>query len=157
MMEQLQQGLLQTVTAAFLVALFQQMMPEGSVKQIGNFLGGLILLLTLLLPLSNLREAEWERDLADWEREIGVETEYYHREQNNQWRQLIEKNTGAYIEDKAAQLGLSCSVTVEAEENEDGIPCPVRVTLSIEKDPQLSGLISQQLGIREECQIWLES
>ena len=157
MIENLQHWMLQVITSAFLVALVQQLMPEGTVKQVGNLLGGLILLLVLLKPLADLSGTEWQWQVSGYQERTEAEIQQYLQLQNNQLRQLIEENTAAYIEDKAAEMGIACSAAVQAEEDGNGIPRPVRVTLVGRKEAELVQFIRQQLGIEEEQQIWLEN
>ena len=67
---------------------------------------------------------------------------------------VIAERTGAYIEDKADELGLSVRAKVKTEE-EDGVPLPVSVTLYGTENAALADYIERELGIAKEDQLWI--
>jgi stage III sporulation protein AF len=69
---------------------------------------------------------------------------------------IIEEQTGAYIQDKAAQLGVTCTVQVTCQENGEGALYPASVTvygeLSETETDTLTRLIQGDLAIPAEDQ-----
>jgi hypothetical protein len=55
MMEQMSSWLSSVVAVSLLVFLLRQILPEGSLRGIGEFTGGLVLLAALLQPLKGMR------------------------------------------------------------------------------------------------------
>ena len=59
----LRQWLLGVVSCAFLVSLLDQLTPEGSVRKLARFSGGLVLILCMLRPLGTAEPRELALDL----------------------------------------------------------------------------------------------
>ena len=59
----LRQWLLGVVSCAFLVSLLDQLTPEGSVRKLARFSGGLVLILCMLRPLGTAEPWELALDL----------------------------------------------------------------------------------------------
>ena len=76
-------------------------------------------------------------------------------EQEDALRERIAAQTQAYIEDKAASLGLNVRAEVRTAIY-DGVPLPDSATLYGEKNAALGAYITQELGITEEKQRWIE-
>ena len=76
-------------------------------------------------------------------------------EQEDALRERIAAQTQAYIEDKAASLGLNVHAEVRTAIY-DGVPLPDSATLYGEKNAALGAYITQELGITEEKQRWIE-
>lgn len=140
------------VACAVLVSAATQLCPEGALRKIVRFAGGLLLLLAMLRPV-----AAYEPDAAAWsaggyreavarlERELTAERE-------NTLRDGIAAEWEAYIEDKAGSLG--AEVRVEAELDAAG-NVPERVTLHGAYSAELSRFLASELGIAKERQIWI--
>ena len=141
------------VACAVLVSVAGQLCPEGALRTVARFTGGLLLLLAMLRPV-----AGYEPDAAAWkaagyreavarlERELAVERE-------NALRSGIAEEWEAYIEDKAGSLG--AEVRAEAELNA-GDSVPERVTLRGAYSEELSRFLASELGIAKEKQVWIE-
>ena len=121
----IRQWLTAVVLVTMLLSVAQTLVPEGTVRKITSFIGGLLLLVVMLQPL--LRT-----DLG----------------------QGIAERTAAYISDKAAGLGLTVTVRVETEPGADGTPLPERVYLEGTKSEELSHWLAEELGIPAERQVW---
>ena len=152
-MEFLRQWLLGVVACAVLVSVATQLCPEGALRKIVRFTGGLLLLLAMLRPVARYepdaaaRRADGYREtVARLERELAVERE-------NALRDGIAEEWEAYIEDKAGSLG--AEVRAEAEVTA-GEGVPERVTLRGTYSEELSRFLASELGVAKEKQIWIE-
>ena len=136
-----------------LVSVAVQLCPEGALRKIARFTGGLLLLLAMLCPVAGYEPgaAAWSAGgyreaVARLERELTAERE-------NALRDGIAEEWAAYIEDKAGSLGVK--VRAEAELGAgDGVP--ERVTLRGAYSEELSRFLAAELGIAKEKQIWIE-
>lgn len=151
-MAAIRQWLLGTVACALLVSAAAQICPEGALRKLVRFTGALLLLLTMLRPLTELSlpglawDAERYREaVAQTERVLAVERE-------NTLRRGIAAQWEAYIEDKAESLG--AQVQAETELGEDG--APERVTLRGAYSEVVAAFLASELGIAKEKQVWNE-
>ena len=149
----LRQWLLGVVSCAFLVSLLDQLTPEGSVRKLARFSGGLVLILCMLRPLGTAEPWELARDLDGLSADRAALEEQYRDVSGQSLAAVIAERTGAYIEDKADELGLSVRAAVRTEEV-DGVPLPVSVTLCGEENAALADCIERELGIAKEDQLW---
>ena len=152
----LEQWLIGVVCAAMVVSIANALMPSGPVKRIGKFVGGLVLLIALLAPLTTL-DYEAMAETISASQFSAIEGQIQPQEINEQvMKTIIEDRTAAYISDKAQTMGISCEVRVETEVGGEGVPVPVRVRLETPYHPELSAWIEEELEIPEERQIWQE-
>jgi len=152
----LREWLTSVVVVSVLLAVVQTLIPEGTVRKIGAFTGGLILLVMLLQPLLGVDFEDLELRL-DHSREA-VEQRQQELEQagEREVAELIERQTAAYIWDKADALGLDLSAEVRVERGPEGIPLPVSATLTGTYSEALSVYLERELGIPRERQVWHE-
>lgn len=149
----LRSWLLGVVACAVLVSLAGQLTDGGTMKKIVRFAGGMLLMLAMLRPLLRLDLAVLDVDLASYREAVSqLELELTQR-QEDALSARIAAETGAYIEDKADELGLSVRAAVRTEEV-DGVPLPVSVTLCGEENAALADCIERELGIAKEDQLW---
>ena len=149
----LRSWLLGVVACAVLVSLAGQLTDGGTMKKIVRFAGGMLLMLAMLRPLLRLDLAVLDVDLASYREAVAqLELELTQR-QEDALSTRIAAQTGAYIEDKADELGLSVRAAVRTEEV-DGVPLPVSVTLCGEENAALADCIERELGIAKEDQLW---
>ena len=154
MMELLRQWLTGITCAAIIVALADSLAARGTVRRIGRLAGGLLLLAAVVKPVlevdltalssANLR-LEMEAVLAA--EEAGQDL----------MKSIIGRETGAYILDKAAELGLPCrEVQVLCAVGENGMPYPESVVvtgpMSREEQALLARRIEADLAIPAERQ-----
>ena len=150
----LRQWLLGVVSCAFLVSLLDQLTPEGSVRKLARFSGGLVLILCMLRPLGTAEPRELALDLDGLSADRAALEEQYRDVSGQSLAAVIAERTGAYIEDKAHALGgteVTAEVTVREE---DGAFIPDRAVLFGEENAELSVLLTQELGIAPERQEW---
>lgn len=129
MMDFLRDWLIGITTAAIILALADSLMPEGSVKRIGKFAGGLLLMLAILKPLLSLDYEVLAGSLANYRYEVQEYSTSLGIENERLKKIIIEDRTGAYIHDKAVDLGINCTVTVQCHMNENEQLYPALVTV----------------------------
>ena len=154
-MDFIRQWLLGVVACAMLVSVAGQLCPEGGVRQIARFTGGLLLLCAMLRPLTTveLPDGLWgsgyREAVAALELELGAERE----------KALVDgiaAELQAYIEDKADSLGADVYAEVSMEAR-GGMPEVSRVTLRGAYSAALAESIAAELGVTKEKQIWIDS
>ena len=137
-----------------LTAVARYLMPQGAVQQVGSLVCGMLLLWAVLKPLPFLTTARlWNVDL-DSRTKIAEEDLQQRSEQL--LKSIIEQECEAYILDKAAELGVECTVHVDCELSETGtwIPDRVRIegALSALQRRELGQIISEDLGVDSDRQ-----
>ena len=154
MMELLRQWLTGVTCAAIIVALADSLMVGGTVRKIGRLAGGLLLLAAVVKPVLEVdltvlsaASLRLEAEAVPAAEEAGLDL----------MKSIIGEETGAYILDKTAELGISCQevrVTCAVEEN--GVPYPASVVLvgdlTEEEQARLSRRIEADLAIPAERQ-----
>lgn len=138
------------------LSVLQAMIPEGSIRKISSFTGGLLLLICVMGPLINLKGQHIEWELSEYRIDIQNQQQRWIEETEKELTQRIGAETESYISDKAAQLGMELTVCVETARREDGLIVPVSVQLSGPYSPKLSVCIEKDLGIPPERQVWHE-
>ena len=152
----LREWLTSVVVVSVLLAVVQTLIPEGTVRKIGAFTGGLILLVTLLQPLLGVDFEDLEPRLEQSRETVEQRQQELEQAGERELAKLIERQTAAYIWDKADALGLDLSAEVRVERGPDGIPLPVSATLTGTYSEALSAYLERELGIPRERQVWHE-
>lgn len=145
------------IAASFLVALAQSMVPEGTVRKISGLIGGLVLMMVLVRPLLGADFDKIDLQYDAYAAEIGQRQAELETESQTAREALIAEKTEAYILDKAASLGLDCTVRVLLEPGEDGIPVPAAAELAGQPSAELADYMAQELGIPKERQVYHEA
>lgn len=155
MIQGLRQWMLGIVLTAFAGGLARQIAPKGREQALVRFVCGLLLAVSILRPLLHL---DWTDFEIEWETgQTEIQSEKYRTDTQNALSAVIEEKTAAYIWDKAARLGLECSVSVSAAIGETGVPLPDTVTIKTGSySAVLAAYIAEEVGIPHEKQIWLE-
>lgn len=154
MMDFLQEWIIRIVGAAFLMAAASVLTPRGAVKRIELLCCAVILLLAVLQPLlgNDLPELPEAQRI---EESIRQQREEFQKSGRAEWEALIEEELVSYIESKAKELGVDCSVSVRLAEGENGIPFPDAVELTAEERHEgLQRYIEQELGVAAERIRW---
>ena len=142
------------VMVTMLLSVGQAMVPEGQIRKIFSFSGGLVLVIVLLHPVLGLEGSVLIEPLEVYERQIFKQKEELEQLVRAEQETIIEENLTAYISDKAEALEEGGSVRIRAETAEDGT-----VTLSAELVGQpsepLTEYLEQELGIPRERQVWI--
>lgn len=138
-----------------LLAVVQTLVPEGTLKKIAGFTGGLLLLAALLQPV--LKTDLARLDFSSYEEAIETKAAELDAAGKEELAALIARRTAAYISDKADALGLAgITARVETEEDGEGIPVPASVVLAGPYSQVLADWIAGELGIPAERQVWHE-
>ena len=156
MIEAIRGWIISVAAAAFLVSLSQSLIPEGTVRKIAGFAGGLVLLLVMLKPFPGVDVSGLELGYEDYAMEIQQRQTELKEQSNQTMGELIAEKTEAYILDKAAALGISCTVRVLTEPGEDGTPVP-GAELTGQKSDALADYMERELGIPKERQVYHET
>ena len=143
------------ISVSLLCAMAGALMPQGAVKQVGRLVCGLVLLAAILSPLRELDVDAGRQWLDGYLDSTGQWEAALKETVNRQMKTIIEEECAAYIVDKAAQLGLRCTLRVECRETEEGLYLPVRAEvrgpLSDSGRTRLIRLIAEDLGVPEEA------
>lgn len=157
MIEAVRSWITSVAAAAFLVALSQSLIPEGTVRKIAGFAGGLILLLVMIKPFPGIDVGGLDLSYEDYAGEISQRQEQLKAQSDQTLGELIAEKTEAYILDKAAALGVDCTVRVLTEPGKDGTPIPAGAELTGQKSDALADYMEQELGIPKERQVYHET
>lgn len=145
MIEVIRNWLIGVTAAAIVVALAEGVAPDGAVKKIGKLAGGLLLIVAVIQPLVGLDYEAMAGILTDYR----VETEGYSAaleiENERLMKNIIEEQTGAYIQDKAAELGAECTADVTCQADDDGNFYPASVVVYGELDQKLQNTLSRTI------------
>lgn len=159
MMGVVRSWLLAVISVSLLCAVAGALMPQGAVKRVGKLVCGLVLLAAILSPLAELDVEAGQRWLDSCLDSASGRENELKETVNSQLKTIIEQKYAAYIVDKAAQLGLACSVRVECRETEEGLYLPVRTeaagSWTASGQGQLIKIISEDLGVPAQSQIYI--
>ena len=156
MIETLRSWLTSIVVVTLLLSVARTLAPEGSLRQITSFLGGLILLAALLGPVLTADLAGWDMSFSAWQEAVEARQEELQENQESQLAAIIGAETEAYISDKAVELGVSVTARVETRTGEDGVPVPWSAVLTGQRSAELEACLAEDLGIPAERQVWHE-
>ncbi len=155
-MEFFRRWLLGTLACAMLVSMICQLCPEGSVRKLARFTGGLLLLLAMLRPLADVEIPDAARGTDGYREAVARLEAELDRTGKNALADGIAAELEAYIEDKAESLGTEVRATVEMSTDGDA-PLPARVTLRGAYNEALAEAVASELGVTKEGQLWIES
>lgn len=134
--------------------------PEGGVKRLLRCLGTAALLALLLNALGKLDLSGYPLDAARFherERELSLMGDELRRELN---RHVIEEEYAAYIQDKAAELGLTAEeIRIGVRWSAEGVWIPESSRIrcgTAEERERLRTVLEADLGIPAERQEWIE-
>lgn len=154
MMEAVREWLTSVVVVTLLISVAQGMIPEGGVRKIAGFTGGLILLVTLLQPVLKTDLGGLRLHFEDYEAAVAERQAELEADQDQALADIIAERTEAYILDKASELGLEISLRVETETDQEGIPIPAAVEIEGPRSEELAAYLEEELGIPAERQVW---
>ena len=144
MLELIRHWLVGITCAAMLVALAESLIPAGSIRRIARLTGGLVLLAAILNPLLKLDTTALTRALTEYKLELSAYSADLEEENEILMKDIIEEQSGAYIQDKAAALGITCTVRVEADEAAE-YPIPKVVTITGELSREEREALTEQI------------
>jgi len=163
MMDFIRTWLIGIVGAGLAAALTRMLTPPGAIRQVVQVAGGLIVLLTVVRPLT---QNEWQilpRDRLSFEQQAEQYAVQAKQAGETVMKKIIEDKTSAYIENEAKIRGLSLKVVVEARQTggeENFLPFCVTLTsikqFGEQEKHAFSNWIEQTLNIPIVRQRWKE-
>ncbi len=144
------------VAVAMLLTVAQALTPEGTIRKIASFTGGLILLVTLLQPVLGADLSRLDLNLDTYGQAIQERQAELEEAGSVELTERIETQTAAYISDKADALGLTVTVRVETQPGASGVPVPWSAEVTGPRSEALAAYIEEELGIPRGRQIWHE-
>lgn len=156
MMESLRTWLSSIVAVTLLIAMAESLVPEGTMRRVAGFTGGLVLLLALVRPVLAGGLPDLTLETEKWTAAIEEEQASLSRQGEDALAALIAERTASYIWDKGAALGLEVKANVETRTGEAGLPVPERVELEGPYSKELADYITHALNIPPERQVWNE-
>lgn len=150
----LREWLTSIVVVTLLLTVVQTLVPEGSLRRVAVFTGGLILLVTLLRPALGADLKRLRLDMSGYEQVLREAREELASAGNMELTKCIEERTAAYISDKAKALGLEVSVRVKSAADGSGLPEEAEITGAYSRE--LADFMTRELGIPAERQVWHE-
>ena len=146
------------VSVTLILTVVQTLVPEGTLKKITGFTGGLLLLAALLQPVLRADLEGLELDLSAYGGAIEARQAELEAAGKEELAAIIAGRTAAYISDKADALGLGkITVQVKTEPGADGeTPLPASAELTGPYSQALADWIAGELGIPAERQVWHE-
>lgn len=154
MIEELRTWFFAVTAVSLLTSMAQTLVPEGTLRRIAAFVGGTLLLVVLVRPMGQLSFAALSAERGDLSAQIEQEERALRRQSGQALCACIEERTAAYIEDKAAALGIVCTAKVTARQTADGVYLPDSAVLSCPPSERLSAYMADELGIPRERQVY---
>lgn len=154
MMGAVREWLTSIVVVTLLLSVAQTLIPEGSIRKIAGFTGGLILLVTLLRPVLGADLTELRLDFGDYTEKVQTIQAELEADRAEDLAERIAGQTAAYISDKAAALGLAVTARVDTKPGPEGVPVPAAVELVGPRSQALADWMEQELDIPAERQVW---
>lgn len=153
MMETVREWITSIVSVTMLLSVAQAIVPEGRIRGIFSFSGGLMLMVVLLQPILDIDAGDMVFQPELYREQIQLRQEELEQASRTEWEAIIERETAAYILDKADTLGLEISAEVRAETGADGLPV-LSAELAGEPSEVLAEYLAEELGIPRERQEW---
>ncbi len=157
MIAAVREWLTSVVAVTLLLTVAQTLIPEGSIRKVAAFTGGLALLAALLQPVLRTDLSRLELDLDAYSEAVQERQAELEEAREEELSSVIASRTEAYILDKAAQLGLSVTVRVETAVGAEGVPIPWAVEVRGGRSEELAAYMERELGIPRERQVENES
>lgn len=155
-MELIRTWLLGIVCTAMIAALAEQLAPKGAAKRLTHLACGLLLIVSMVRPLIALDADTFSSILTEYQADAGGYSAALALSNRELVISIIEEESAAYIQDKAAELDASCTVTVECDYGGEDVPFPVRAEivgdLTQEQIDALTGIIEADFGLAAERQ-----
>ena len=154
MMAALREWLTSVTVVMLLISLAQALVPEGALRSIAAFAGGLILLAVLIEPLPGTARITEAFRFSEYAAELDTQQQALETYGAAVLGDEIARLTAAAIEEKAAAMGLQVTAAVETVMGENGTPLPRSAEIYGEYSHGLSEWIKSELGISVESQTW---
>ena len=141
------------IAVAILCGIFNSLMAKSSFSKMIQFLTGIILTLSLVMPLCSLKINDLNIHATQFQAQATAVIAEGQDAADKIMDNIIIEKTCAYIVDKAKSLGGDVTATVTIKDH-----IPIQVMLSGSISPygktQLSAWIAEELKIQKEGQYW---
>lgn len=134
-MELIRSWLIGITASAMAAALADSLAPDGAVKKIGKLACGLLMVIAIVRPLAQVDYASIAGALANYRIEAEGYSAALETENERLIKTIIAEHLGAYIQDKAAELGAECTAEVSCRLDDNGDLYPASVIVYGELDP----------------------
>ncbi len=130
---------------------------KGSIGSVIKLLVGIFMMMTIVSPWMRIRFDSLESYFEDISTHAQVLVDEGENAVRDDLATIIKEKTQAYILDKANSFGAELTVEVSVDGSELPVPNVVRISGSISPygRKQLESIITQELGIALEDQIWI--
>jgi hypothetical protein len=157
MSEALREYFLSITSAALLCAVMQALVPPGGVRKVAGLIAGMVMIITVLSPLTTLDMPDMAQIFAKLQMEQNADQSGVEVRSRELVAQIVKDQCESKIVDKAVSLGadVQADVTVETESE---YPYPAEVTITgsytdLQKR-SLERYIEENLAIAESDQTW---
>ena len=150
----LRSAILGVSCCALLVGIVRQLAPKGAAGEAVRLCGGILLLLSFTVPLLRIDASSLLPASDGYGNALFAQREEYAQHYQNELSSVIAERAQAYIEDKAASLGLTVRAEVRVESG--GAAALTGAVLYGERSEMLTQWIEQELGIARGAQEWRE-
>lgn len=157
-MEDIRQYLLSIVAAALICALIVNLVgKEGILLSVIKLLCGLFLVYTILSPWTKIQIPGLSSYFSDLRLDASRAVDEGKESALQASATLIKQQVEAYILDKALSLDMDISIEVVMDNADTQSPTGVRIkgTVSPYAKQRLTQIISDELGIPKENQVWI--
>lgn len=155
-MSMIQEWLLRMVAISMVCGVADSIMPKGSIKQVGKLVCGLVMLWVLLSPIAEQGLDAGTDWLLHYQTQLDQTAQDLEQQMEEKRKVLIEENCAAYIVDKAAELGMSCTARVMCQMGEEGLYLPQKAEItgncSDVVQSRLTQILEEDLGIPADQQ-----
>lgn len=149
--------LLSIAAAAFLCTIAASLLPKGNLRNITQFVCGLLLAVTVVKPAAEMDYSLISQAIS----KVLMQTEQTRTQVTVQNRELvsdiIKQKTEAYILDKAREWNMNVTVEVIMDGSDTyPYPCAVRISgrYTAEQAMRLKTMIERELAIAADRQEW---
>ncbi len=156
-MEGIRKYIISVVAAAVICAVVKMLTDQKSTSgAVVKLIAGLLLTVTVMVPVTKIQFTDISKYIEDFtlSADAAVDAGTAYAAENT--AAIIKERTEAYILDKAQVLGADIDVEVTLSEESVQRPCSVAVTGNVSPyvKRKLMNIITQDLGISEEYQVW---
>lgn len=156
-MESIRDYLLRVIAAAMICTIGSALCgKKGTIANICKLISGVYLTLVLAYPLVHFKLPQSNHKLEAISQEAENITANAQLDAKQQIAAVMKSEAEAYILDKAEQLGAQIQVSIQLDNSEYPIPVSSQVTgnLSPYAKKMLSDILTKDLGIAQEEQVW---
>lgn len=131
----------------------------NALREVIRLAGGLAVLLAVLQPLTGLRLPDLAGSIRQTVQDNAAQSAQYQQENEAVLAEAAVQSIVDYIEQRAAQLGVSCTVTIATSQDTDGRTVLTGLTLTAQKAKQseretIESMIVSECGIPKELVTW---